>query len=163
MKNNKTIIAIGIILGLLLFGGVYTAFSINNTNLKATAQNPNPQEIQENYTSNEVWGKIYPTHWESYQKGLQTDSKTKYGGNVRESKLEIFPYLKTLYAGLGYSEEFWEPRGHPYALDDINSVPGSRKKTGGACLTCKSPQVPDLIEEYGTDFYTTLLMKWSSM
>jgi nitrite reductase (cytochrome c-552) len=155
LKNNKTIIAIGIILGLLLFGGVYTAFSINNTNLKATAQNPNPQEIQENYTSNEVWGKIYPTHWESYQKGLQTDSKTKYGGNVRESKLEIFPYLKTLYAGLGYSEEFWEPRGHPYALDDINSVPGSRKKTGGACLTCKSPQVPDLIEEYGTDFYTT--------
>lgn len=154
MKNNKTIIAIGIILGLLLFGGVFTAFSINNKNLKATAQNPNPQEIQENYTSNEVWGKIYPTHWESYRKGLQTDSKTKYGGNVRESKLEIYPYLKTLYAGLGYSEEFWEPRGHPYAVDDINSVPGSRKKTGGACLTCKSPQVPGLIEEYGVDFYS---------
>jgi len=154
MNNKKALIVLGIILGLLVFGGVYTAFSINNKNLKATAQKPNPQEIQENYTSNEVWGKFYPTHWESYRKGLQSDTKTKYGGNVRESKLEISPYLKTLYAGLGYSEEFWEPRGHPYAVDDIKSVPGSRKKTGGACLTCKSPQVPDLIEEFGDDFYS---------
>lgn len=155
MNNNKKLIALGIVLGLFVFGGLYTAFTINNKDLKATAKNPNPQEILENYTSNEVWGKIYPTHWESYRKGLQSDTKTKYGGNTRESKLDIFPYLKTLYAGLGYSEEFWEPRGHPYAVDDIKSVPGSRKKTGGACLTCKSPQVPDLIEKFGDKFYST--------
>ena len=126
MKNNKTIIAIGIILGLLLFGGVFTAFSINNKNLKATAQNPNPQEIQENYTSNEVWGKIYPTHWESYRKGLQTDSKTKYGGNVRESKLEIYP-AKDFICWAGLFGRILGAQGHPYAVDDINSVPGSRK------------------------------------
>ncbi|MGI6226050.1 MAG: ammonia-forming cytochrome c nitrite reductase subunit c552 [Peptococcales bacterium] len=154
MNNNKLLITIGIVVGLIFLGGTYTAFTVNNKNLHAIAKNPNPPEILENYTSNEVWGKIYPTQWESYRKGLQSDTKTKYGGNARESKLDLFPYLKTFYAGLGYSEEFWEPRGHPYAVDDIKSVPGSRKKTGGACLTCKSPQVPDLIEKYGDDFYT---------
>lgn len=153
MKNKGIIIALSVVVAIVVLGAVYTAFTINNRDISEVSKNPNPQEIQKNPTVNEVWGKYYPDHWQSYLKGKQSDKKTKYGGNTRESKLEHFPYLRTLYAGLGYSEEFWEPRGHPYALEDINSVPGSRKKTGGACLTCKSPEVPALIEKFGDDFY----------
>lgn len=155
MKNRTMLIALSIVVAILVLGALYTVFSVNNRSLAETALKPNPEEIQNNFTSNEVWGKHYPRHWESYQKGLQTDTETKWGGNTKESKLESYPYLKKLYAGLGYSEEFWEPRGHPYALDDITSVPGSRKKTGGACLTCKSPEVPGLIAQYGDKFYST--------
>ncbi len=154
MKNKGLLIALSAVVAVLVLGAMYTVFSINNRDISEAAKKVNPEEIQKNYTANEVWGKYYPRHWESYQKGLQSDTETKYGGNTRESKLETFPYLRTLYAGLGYSEEFWEPRGHPYALDDITSVPASRKKTGGACLTCKSPEVPDLIKKFGDAFYS---------
>lgn len=142
------------VVALLVLGVVYTLFSINNAERSEAAKKINPQEIQENYTENAVWGKYYPRHWESYQKGLLSNSNTKYAGNTRKSKLETYPYLKTLYAGLGYSEEFREPRGHPYALEDLKSVPGSRRKTGGACLTCKGPEVPGLIDKYGNRFYS---------
>lgn len=113
MKNKTLIIALSVVVALLVLGVLYTVFSVNNRSLAETALKPNPEEIQQNYTSNEVWGKYYPRHWESYQKGLQTDTETKWGGNTKESKLESYPYLKKLYDGLGYAEEFWEPRGHP--------------------------------------------------
>lgn len=155
MKNKTMLIALSVVVAILVLGVLYTVFTVNNRDLHEISLKPNPEEIQQNPNDNELWGKYYPRHWESYQKGLQSDTHTKWGGNTKESKLDIFPYLKTLYAGLGYSKEFWEPRGHPYALDDITSVPGERRKTGGACLTCKSPQVPGLIEQFGDKFYNS--------
>lgn len=154
MKNRGLVIALASVVALIVLGAIYTAFRINNRDLSEAAKKINPQEIQQHYTESEVWGKYYPRHWESFNKGYQEKSRTKEGPDTRLSKLEEMPYLKTLYAGTGYAEEFHEPRAHVYAVQDIGQVNPKRKKTGGACLTCKATEVPGLIAKYGDKFYS---------
>ncbi|WP_003540088.1 ammonia-forming cytochrome c nitrite reductase subunit c552 [Desulfotomaculum nigrificans] len=154
MKNRGLVIALASVVALFVLGAMYTAFRINNRELSEAARKINPQEIQQRYTESEVWGKYYPRHWESFNKGFQEKDQVKYGASKRLSKLEEMPYLKKLYAGTGYAEEFYEPRAHVYAVQDIGSISPKRKKTGGACLTCKATEVPDLIKKYGDKFYS---------
>lgn len=154
MRNKGLIIALSVVVAAMILGAVYTAFSINNRTLSEAARKINPQEIQDNYEASEVWGKYYPKHWESFNEGSKYETKTKYGGNNRTSKLEIQPYLKVLYAGTGYGEEFYEPRSHFYAVQDVGAINPKRTKTGGACLTCKATEVPRLIKTYGDAFYS---------
>jgi len=155
MKNKGLIIALASVVALLVLGALYTAFRIHNRDLSEAARKINPREIQDHATETEVWGKYYPRHMESFNKGFQEDTRTKYGGNKKLSKLEEMPYLKKLYAGTGYAEEFFEPRGHVYAVQDVGSISPKRRKTGGACLTCKATETPGLIQKYGDKFYST--------
>lgn len=116
-----------------------------------TTHNQKPQReqlgsIAANETDAEVWGKYYPLHFQTYLKNFKNTDKT--------SHFETKPYMQIIYAGLGYSKEFNEPRGHVYTLDDIRSVNPARYKTGAACNTCKSSQIPGLIEKYGDAFYS---------
>lgn len=92
-----------------------------------------------------IWGQYYPVHYDSYLEN--------YHNTEKPSHFETKPYLEILYAGLGYAAEFNEPRGHVYTLEDIREVDPKRYKTGAACNTCKSSQIPALIEKYGEDYY----------
>lgn len=103
-------------------------------------------EIAANEADPAVWGKYYPKHYESYMEN--------YKNSAKPSHFETKPYMKPLYAGLGYAEEFNEPRGHVYTLEDIRAVNPKRYKTGAACNTCKSSQIPALIDKYGEKYYT---------
>lgn len=154
MRNKGLIIGLSVVVAALVLGALYTAFSINNRPLSEAARKENPKEIVDNYEQSEVWGKYYPKHWESFNEGSKYETKTKYGGNNKTDKLKIQPYLKVLYKGTGYAEEFYEPRSHFYAVQDVGAINPKRTKTGGACLTCKGSEVPRLIKENGVDFYS---------
>lgn len=80
--------------------------------------------------------------------------------------LEEDPRLVVLWAGYGFSKDYSQGRGHYYAIEDIHNTlrTGAPKGEGdgpmpSTCWTCKSPDVPRLMNEIGvTEFYSG---KWA--
>lgn len=119
----------------------------------AKQEQPQAAQISENETNPEVWGKKYPAVWATWQKMREQSSQySKYGGSEKKPKYGAYPYLKEIYAGNPFGEDYNEERSHFYAIEDVKDI--KRKKPGGTCLTCKSPEVPKLIKEMGTKFYS---------
>ncbi len=106
------------------------------------------------------WGKNYPRQYDSY-------TKTKKSDEIRDV-LEESPELVVLWAGYGFAKDYNAPRGHYYALEDnINTLRTGApidEQTGPmptACWTCKSPDVPRLMNEKGeNDFFTGKWARW---
>lgn len=75
--------------------------------------------------------------------------------------IEVDPRLIVLWGGYAFSKEYNKPRGHFYTVTDVRNI----LRTGApvdnnsgplpmACWTCKSPDVPRLIAEWGEEgFY----------
>lgn len=97
-----------------------------------------------------VVGQHYPLQYASYLKN-ETMQRTRFGGSEPYDYLEKYPALLDIYEGIGFSIEYRRSRGHVYSLEDTLNT--GRGKPGGACLTCKSGDVPRLLEEYGERFY----------
>ncbi len=110
----------------------------------------------------EEWAKYYPRQFDSWKKTKESDQL--------EDMLDKKPYLAVAWAGYPFSKDYNAPRGHYYALqDNINSLRPAAPtdaKTGPlptACWTCKSPDVPRLIEEDGElEYYTGKWAKYGS-
>ena len=98
-----------------------------------------------NTTISETWAGFYPSQWASY---LQNENNTE-----KPSHFDTKPYMKPIYNGIGFFAEYNEPRGHTYTIEDINAIDPARRKSGSACFTCKSTQVPELMEKYGAQYY----------
>ena len=80
--------------------------------------------------------------------------------------LEQDPNLVILWAGYGFAKDYNKARGHVYAVTDLrNTLRTGAPKTAEdgpmpmACWSCKSPDVPRMIEEQGEDGYFS--GKWS--
>jgi nitrite reductase (cytochrome c-552) len=125
-------------------------------------------EINSNESRNEVWGQNYPREFQSYYQTSDTSFRSKYNGNAMIDMLDVDPRLVVLWAGYGFSKDYNQGRGHFYAITDIkNSL-----RTGGptndkdgpmpsTCWTCKSPDVPRLMERDGVaEFYSG---KWARL
>lgn len=98
-----------------------------------------------NTTSSATWANFYPSQWASY-----LDNETN---SEKPSHYDSKPYMKAIYNGTGFFAEFNEPRGHTYTIEDINAIDPARRKSGSSCFTCKSTQVPELMEKYGAQYY----------
>lgn len=98
-----------------------------------------------------VWGEVYTDQYATYLKNSQMSS-TLYRGSEPVDYLEMFPQLKIIYEGMGFSQEYFRSRGHVYALEDVKHI--ARAKPGGTCMSCKSSNVPGLLEKYGAEFYS---------
>ena len=106
----------------------------------------------------EKWADKYPHQYNSWKKTAENDEII--------DMLDKKPQLSVLWAGYGFAKDYNAPRGHFYALQsNINTL-----RTGApvgpndgpmptACWTCKSPDVPRLIEEQGEMEYFT--GKWA--
>lgn len=107
---------------------------------------------------NEEWAKHFPLQYESWQQTRESEQI--------DDMLKKKPQLAVLWAGYGFSKDYNAPRGHFYAIqDNINSL-----RTGApvgpisgpmptACWSCKSPDVPRMMEEDGELEYFT--GKWA--
>lgn len=107
----------------------------------------------------EVWGKVYPLHYESWlkTKAPKPVGKSRYKKGWDEDgvvydKLSEFPFLGLLYQGWGFGVEYNEPRGHFYALTDQLEIDSSRVSPGGVCLGCKSPVHREMSETHGLNY-----------
>lgn len=111
-----------------------------------------------------IWGKVYPVEYDLWK---QTEEpapagRTKYRGGARKGtgsdsitydKLSQYPYMALLFAGWGFGIEYNLPRGHANMVRDQLEVDASRLKSGGVCLSCKTPYAPSLQKELGIDYY----------
>ena len=106
-----------------------------------------------------VWGKAYPLEYDSWLQSKQPNppglSKYRKGwtGNGKFDKLSEYPYMALLFNGWGFGVEYNEIRGHYYMLIDQLEIDPSRLKSGGVCLTCKTPFAPKLRQEFGVHYF----------
>ena len=116
---------------------------------------------------NEVWGDNFPREFQSYYQTADTTFRSKYNGNAMIDMLEEDPRMVVLWAGYAFSKDYNQGRGHVYAIDDVTNSLRTGGPTGpddgampSTCWTCKSPDVPRLINEIGVnDYYKG---KWAS-
>ncbi len=118
-------------------------------------------EIEGIEPDNNVWGLNYPREYDTWLKTQEMNFASKHMGNKPKDELENRPAMVILWAGYAFSRDYSAPRGHMHAITDIHntlrvgapdsSTPDMQPST---CWSCKSPDVPRLIEEQGTtEFY----------
>ena len=108
-----------------------------------------------------VWGENFPRQYQSYLRTADTSFASLHGGSAMRDMLEEDPRLVVLWAGYSFSKEYNQGRGHQHALADIHTIlrtggPGLGKPSPqpNTCWTCKSPDVPRLMNERGiAEFY----------
>ncbi|MBB6460411.1 ammonia-forming cytochrome c nitrite reductase [Flammeovirga kamogawensis] len=123
-------------------------------------------KITEFEPRNEVWGENFPRQYQSFMKTKEMNFSTMLNGNQEKDILEDSPELVVLWAGYGFSKDYNAPRGHGYAIKDIRETLRTGGPTGpgtgpmpSTCWTCKSPDVPRLMNEIGiSEFYAG---KWA--
>ena len=150
----------------VVFGlGLLASNIMNRKNEARFAYTPKVS-IAENEPRNEVWGENFPKQYQSFLQTSDTSSATYQGGSAMRDMLEEDPHLVILFAGYGFSKDYNQGRGHYYAVEDIYNTlrTGGPKGPGdgpmpATCWTCKSPDVPRLMNEVGIDeFYSG---KWA--
>ncbi len=149
MKFRGLVLALAALAAVVVLGAMYMSFQNNNQVREERAKLP---AIGENEIDPAVWGKHYPRTYDSFLKGKETGVSTKYGGSNKFDKAKEQPEMKTLFAGYGFGEEYFEERGHFYALEDNKNITPARRKAGAVCLYCKSPAIPGLLAKYGDSF-----------
>ena len=103
---------------------------------------------------NEVWGENFPRQYESYVRTADTSFASLYAGSAMIDYLEKYPELVVMWAGYAFSRDYNQGRGHYYSVDDVNNSLRTGVPQPATCWTCKSPDVPRLMNEMGVaEFY----------
>jgi len=157
---NKYKILLGGSLVAIVAMGVL-ANSISGKQEERTIINSTPVIKEKGIESrNEEWAKYFPRQYDSWKQTKQNDTI--------DDMIKKKPQLAILWAGYGFAKDYNAPRGHFYAVQsNINSL-----RTGApvgpdtgpmptACWTCKSPDVPRVMDEEGeNEFFTG---KWARL
>ncbi len=139
---------------MLVVLGFAAAWVFHSANQPPTAELPALGVLDSTTRDPADFGVYYPRHYDSFKRNFEMSTEPSvYGGSEPVDKLEIYPYMKTLWAGYGFSKEYNEDRGHVYTLEDVLEIDRVTPKTLATCMTCKSAQVPDLIAEYGDAYW----------
>lgn len=133
------------------------ALSINENKAEQQVINQVPK-IKRMESVSAKWAEHYPRQYDSY---IQTKKSDKIDDMLAKS-----PALVVMWAGYGFSKDYNAPRGHAYMLEDnINTLRTGGPTSGAtgpmptACWTCKSPDVPRLMDKIGElDYFTG---KWA--
>ena len=124
-------------------------------------------DLSEYEPRKEIWGENFPRQYQSYLGTSDTSFHSEFNGNAFTDALEKDPRMVILWAGYPFSKDYMAPRGHFYAITDLRNTLRTGTPKGpedgpqpNTCWTCKSPDVPRLMEELGTiGFYKG---KWAS-
>ncbi len=111
------------------------------------------RELSEWEPDNSVWGENYPREYESYISTLDTTFISKHGGAAKIDYLEKYPELVVLWAGYAFSKDYKQGRGHYHAIEDIINTLRTVQPQPGTCWSCKSTDVPRLMDKMGTEAF----------
>ncbi|CAH8283315.1 nitrite reductase (cytochrome c-552) [Mariniflexile fucanivorans] len=161
--KNKVLFIVTVVVVFLL--GLLASSIVNRKN-EAKYKYVPQVEIGENEPRNAEWGKNYPAEYQSFLQTADTSFATYQGGNAMRDMLHEDSRMVVLWAGYGFSKDYNQGRGHQYAIEDIRNTlrTGAPKGEGdgpmpATCWTCKSPDVPRLMNEKGiAEFYSG---KWA--
>lgn len=153
MKSKNIIFKVlpGIVL-IILFIILIHVFPV----VKADAEKP--AVIPDTEYDPAVWGKSYPLEYQGYLKNKEmAASPTGYGGSVKDQKSVRQPEMLMNFKGYGFSKDYSEDRGHPYAMDDLKESKRVTPATPGSCMTCKTPYLRDFYKDMGWNYARTPL------
>lgn len=118
---------------------------------------------------NDLYKGNYPREYETWLQTADTSFKSQFNGSQSVDVLAQRPEMVVLWAGYAFSREYATPRGHMHAIEDVTKIlrtgnPGVGDEGDiqpATCWTCKSPDVPRMMQAVGVDsFYKS---KWSDM
>jgi nitrite reductase (cytochrome c-552) len=155
--NRYKLLLIGSLAAIIAM--TFLTFSVSGKIEEKSAISTNPVVKEKGVESrSDEWARHYPRQYDSWK-------KTKQNDNI-DDMLVKKPQLAVLWAGYGFAKDYNAPRGHFYALQSnqntLRTGAPVDKKTGPMptpCWTCKSPDVPRIIEEQGEMEYFT--GKWA--
>ncbi|MBM4422854.1 MAG: ammonia-forming cytochrome c nitrite reductase subunit c552 [Chloroflexi bacterium] len=103
------------------------------------------------------WGVNFPNQYSTFKLTEGNNTRSTYGGSNQFSHLEEDPRLTILFAGMAFSKDYNEDRGHMNALADVRATKRINEKTPGTCYSCKSSDNPALWTSMGmVEFDKTL-------
>ena len=111
---------------------------------------------------NQKFKSDFPREYETWKATEETDFRSKYMSSDIQDVMDEHPAMVVFWAGYAFSWDYNSPRGHFHAIEDHREIlrtgwpdtvtDGSNQP--GTCWTCKGPDVPRLMEEYGpAEFY----------
>jgi nitrite reductase (cytochrome c-552) len=101
-------------------------------------------------------GENFPRQYETYKQTLDTTFRSKYAGYAMIDYLDKYPEMVVMWAGYPFSRDYNQGRGHYYSIDDINRTLRTTGPMPATCWTCKSTDVPRLMNEMGVaEFYAS--------
>ena len=126
----------------------------------ASVFNNKKVEIKGIESRNEVFAENYPREYETWLQTADTTFKSEFNGNQAVDVLAARPNMVILWAGYAFSKDYTSPRGHMHAIEDITrtlrtGAPMTDKDgpQPATCWTCKSPDVPRMMEKLGVDSF----------
>lgn len=129
----------------------------------------NPMEGIE--SRNPLYKSDFPREYQTWKATEETGFRSKYMSSNNDDVLEERPNMVILWAGYAFSWDYNAPRGHMHAIEDMREIlrtgaPAeleSGSNQPGTCWTCKSPDVPRLMDSLGVaEFYKANWAKWGS-
>ncbi|MFN7037282.1 MAG: ammonia-forming cytochrome c nitrite reductase subunit c552, partial [Bellilinea sp.] len=160
LKNSKTI---PIVLSVIIFilAGTLVALLIFMKNQPLQTRGvPNLIEIAAMEPDSSVWGVNFPNQYTTFLQTEFNNARTPYGGSDPVQKLDVDPRLRILFAGMAFSKDYKEDRGHRWSLTDVRETERVNEKTPGTCYSCKSANTPMLWAEMGAaEFARTPFME----
>lgn len=122
---------------------------VNTTVLQSEETTP----VEGNVYDRDSWAEQYPLQYQSYMKTSESgDTPGRYGGNELYQHWDMQPEILVNFAGYGFSKDYQDDRGHYYAIEDISATKRVNETTRGACITCKTPYLEEIIDTYGWDY-----------
>jgi nitrite reductase (cytochrome c-552) len=110
---------------------------------------------------NSEWGAQFPRQFQSYLQTLDTTFASRWGGSRKRDMLAQHPEMVVLWAGFAFARDYEQIRGHYYAIYDVHQSLRTNVEQPGTCWTCKSTDVPRLMNEHGVgEFYN---MRWREL
>lgn len=158
MKKNTIILVVGLVAIAFM---TYMMLSISTKKEEQALLNAAPVIKAEGIEAkSDVWGKEYPRQYDTWKKTRES--------NEIEDLVKKYPQLAILWAGYGFSKDYNAPRGHFNALQSNINTLRTGAPTGPndgpmpmACWSCKSTDVPRIMERDGELEYFT--GKWARM
>lgn len=126
-------------------------------------------EIAPQEARNAIFQSNYPKEYETWLQTADTSFSSEFNGNKPVDVLAQRPEMVIFWAGYAFSKDYSAPRGHYYAIQDMlhtlrtgsPGVDGMDDIQPATCWTCKSPDVPRMMQAMGVGaFYN---QKWSAM
>jgi nitrite reductase (cytochrome c-552) len=164
MKRKNLLIVI--LLAAFAFGLGLLANSIIQRRAESKVLSYQANNLTPFESVNEKWEEFYPREYQSWKMTSDTTFKSKYHSSNIVDLLEERPEMVILWAGYAFSKDYGTPRGHYYAIQDVyhtlrTGAPSDTSKgpQPGSCWTCKSPDVPRMMNQVGIEkFYGS---KWA--
>lgn len=160
LKNPKTIPIVLSVIIVILAGTLVALLIFMKNQPLQTRGVPNLIEIAAMEPDSSMWGINFPNQYTTFLRTETNNARTPYGGSDPVQKLDVDPRLRTLFAGMAFSKDYKEDRGHRWSLTDVRETGRVNEKTPGTCYSCKSANTPMLWAEMGAaEFARTPFME----